>query len=105
MEGKAAGRTDPFFYEYFQEKYAPSMPTMLAIRTPDWKYIHFPYEDEAVGNFDELYHLSKDPNELVNRFHSPEAAAQLKKMQKLLESARKQYDYTEPPYKYEPPKR
>ena len=76
------------------------MPTMLAIRTPDWKYIHFPYEDEAVGNFDELYHLSKDPNELVNRFHSPEAAAPLKKMQKLLESARKQYDYTEPPYKY-----
>jgi len=105
MEGKAEGRTDPFLYVYFQEKYAPSFPTMLSIRTPDWKYIHFPYEDASIGNFDELYHLEKDPKELKNLIHSPEAAAQLKKMQQLLERAKVQYDYTEPPYKYEPPQK
>ena len=105
MEGKAVGRTDPFLYEYFQEKYAPAITTMLAIRTPDWKYVHYPYEDESIGNFGELYHLSKDPKELVNRIHSPEAAMQLKKMKRLLENAMEQYEYTEPPYKYEPPNR
>jgi len=103
MEGKASGRTAPFLYEYFQEKYAPSIPTMLAIRTPDWKYISYPYEDEAIGNFGELYHLSKDPNELKNLIHSPEAAAQLKKMQGLLVDALEKYDYSSPPYKYEVP--
>jgi len=105
MERKAAGRTAPFFYEYFQEKYAPAIPTMLSIRTPEWKYIHLPYEDAADGNFDELYRLDKDSNEMHNLIHSPEAAAQLKKMQQLLEDAKAQYGYTEPPYKYEPPKK
>ena len=104
MEGKAEGRTQPFFYEYFQEKYAPAIPTTLAIRTPEWKYIDFPYEDAAVGNFGELYNLKKDPNELHNRVNSPETAAQLKKMKQLLEVAKERYDYMEPPYKYEPPK-
>lgn len=104
MEGKAAGRTDPFFYVYFQEKYAPAIPTMLAIRTPDWKYVDYPYEDESIGNFGELYHLSKDPNEMKNMIHSPEAAVQLKKMRQLLANAMKEYEYTEPPYKYEAPR-
>ncbi|VGO13531.1 Arylsulfatase [Pontiella desulfatans] len=105
MEGKAEGRTDPFFYVYFQEKYAPAIPTTLSIRTPEWKYIHLPYESAAEGNVDELYRLGKDPNELKNLIHSPEAAAQLKKMQQLLANAMEQYEYSEPPYKYEPPQK
>jgi len=105
MEGKAKGRTSPFFYEYFQEKYAPGIPTMLAIRTPEWKYIHLPYELPEEGNFDELYNLKKDPHELHNLIHSPEAAEQVKLMRRLMEDAKEQYGYTEPPYKYEPPKR
>lgn len=103
MEGKAEGRTSPFFYEYFQEKYAPAIPTILAIRTPEWKYIDFPYEDAEAGNFGELYQLKKDPNELHNLVNSPETAAQLKKMRQLLEDAKNRYEYTEPPYKYQPP--
>jgi arylsulfatase A-like enzyme len=103
MEGKAEGRTTPFFYVYYQEKYAPAIPTILSIRIPGWKYIHLPYEDAAIGNFDELYRLDKDPREIKNIVHSPEAAAQLKKMKQLLEDAKKRYDYTEPPYKYAPP--
>jgi N-acetylglucosamine-6-sulfatase len=104
MEGKSDGRSEPFFYEYFQEKYAPGIPTMLAIRTPEWKFITYPYESAEAGNFDELYHLRRDPHETRNLIHSPEAAAQLEKMQQLLEHAKEHYDYTEPPYKYESPK-
>ena len=103
MEGKAKGRTTPFFYEYFQERYAPAIPTTLSIRTADWKYISYPYESDEAGNFDELYHLKKDPHEIKNLVHSPEVATQLKKMKHLLEKAKTQYGYTEPPYKYEPP--
>ena len=81
------------------------MPTMLSIRIPGWKYIQFPYEDASIGNFDELYRLDKDQREVKNIVHSPEDAAQLKKMKQLLEDAKKRYDYIEPPYKYAPPKR
>ncbi|MCP4311250.1 MAG: sulfatase [Bacteroidetes bacterium] len=103
MEGKAEGRTTPFFYEYFQEKYAPGIPTILSIRTDEWKYISYPYESAEEGNHGELYHLAKDPHELKNLIHSSEAASQLKKMERLLKKAKKQYKYTEPPYRYEAP--
>lgn len=103
LEGKSDGRTEPFFYQYFQERYAPGIPTMLAIRTPEWKYITYPHERAEKGNFDELYHLEKDPHEISNLIHSPEAAAQLAEMKQLLANAKERYGYTEPPYKYEPP--
>jgi N-acetylglucosamine-6-sulfatase len=104
MKGKAKGRTSPFFYEYFQEKYAPAIPTMLAIRTPEWKYVSYPYESAEEGNFGELYNLKVDPKELKNLIHLEKDASQLEKMKRLLKKAKKQYSYTEPPYKYEAPK-
>ena len=103
MEGKQAGRTEPFLYAYYQEKYAPALPTMLSIRTEEWKYISYPYEFAEDGNFDELYHMSKDPHEMMNLIHSPETAPQLKHMQGLLEDALEKYDYSEPPYQYKAP--
>jgi len=105
LEGQATEHRQVFFYEYFQEHYAPGIPTMLAIRTPEWKYITYPYESAEEGNFDELYHLENDPHEMRNLIHSPEASAQLKKMKTLLENAKEQYGSAEPPYKYEPPKK
>jgi N-acetylglucosamine-6-sulfatase len=103
MKGEAEGRTSPFFYEYFQEKYAPAIPTMLSIRTPEWKYVSYPHESAEEGNFGELYNLKKDPKELKNLIHFPEVVSQLRKMERLLENAKEQYGYTEPPYKYEAP--
>jgi N-acetylglucosamine-6-sulfatase len=103
MKGKANGRTSPFFYEYFQEKYAPGIPTILSVRTPEWKYVSYPYESVEEGNFGELYHLKKDPKELKNLIHVSEMAPQLKKMEYLLKKAKEQYQYNEPPYKYEVP--
>ncbi|HBE03773.1 MAG TPA: hypothetical protein DC049_15065 [Spirochaetia bacterium] len=100
FKNKIKDRKSPFFYEYFQEKYAPGIPTILSVRTPEWKYIHFPFESVKEGNFDELYNLKIDPHELHNLVHSPESKTQLNYMKKLLEKAKKQYAYTDPPYCY-----
>lgn len=92
-----------FFYEYFQERYAPGIPTTLAIRTEEWKLITYPYESAEDGNFDELYHLSKDPHEMHNLIHSPEFAPKLAELQQLLEAAKEKFDYKEPDYFYTSP--
>jgi len=47
--------------------------------------------------------LDRDPQELKNLIHSPEAAPQLAQMKQLLKNAKERYGCTEPPYKYEPP--
>jgi N-acetylglucosamine-6-sulfatase len=105
LDGRSAGRSDPFFYQYCQEEYAPGIPTILAIRTPEWKYISYPHESAEDGNFDELYHLAADPHELKNLIHSPEAAARLLQMRNLLEQAKQKTGYTEPLYQYSPPQK
>lgn len=50
-----------FLYEYFQE--SGPVPTTLAVRTQEWKYITYPDNPE---HRQELYHLRQDPHELVN---------------------------------------
>jgi arylsulfatase A-like enzyme len=57
----------------------------LAVVTKDMKYIHWPYAAEGFEVTEELYHLSKDPLELVNRADNPEYAEAMKQM-------RRQYD-------------
>jgi arylsulfatase A-like enzyme len=57
----------------------------LAVVTKDMKYIHWPYAAEGFEATDELYHLSKDPLELINRADNPEYATAMKQM-------RQQYD-------------
>ena len=52
----------------------------LAVVTKDMKYIHWPYAAEGFEATDELYHLSKDPHELVNKADNPEYAAAIKQM-------------------------
>lgn len=75
----------------------------------NWKTTRKPMESlrslgaKPIERLAELYRLDKDPHEMKNLIHSPEAAAQLTKMQQLLENAKEQYGYTPPPYQYEPP--
>lgn len=102
LEGRNVSWRDAFFYEYFQEEFAPGIPTMLAVRTDRWKYIHYPYETTERGDIDELYDLENDPVERHNLIAAPEMRAVRMEMQKKLKAAQHRYDYAEPPYRYEP---
>jgi hypothetical protein len=51
------------------------------------------------------YNEIQDPKELRNLINAPEAAEQLAQMQELLKQVKEQSGYTEPPYKYEPPRK
>lgn len=58
-----------FLYEYFQEadrKY--KRPTVIAVRTKQWKYVTYPLDDSLTG---ELYDLRTDPEELSNLVGNP----------------------------------
>lgn len=70
-----------FLAEYFLEKVAPITPTWQAVRTSDWKYIHYP----EMEGMDELYHLKADPKEVRNLINSPEQRTRLKEMKAQLQ--------------------
>ena len=98
LRGEDPGR-DSFFYEYYQEtRYRPeggygSTPTMLGVRSRDWKYITYP---ELEGEIDELYNLAQDPEELNNLAPDPAHAADLARMKELLEKHKAEIGYRAP---------
>jgi len=53
---------------------------LTMLRTKDWKYVHYAY-DEGVG---ELYDLNADPDELHNLFGRAEAAAELQRLRTVM---------------------
>ena len=65
---EAAGR-ESLMIEYFVERVAPRCPRYFAVRTDDWKYIHYP----ELKGMDELYHLAEDPQERINRIDEADA--------------------------------
>ena len=74
--------------EHFFEKVVPAAPAWKAVRTEEWKYIHYPDLD----GMDELYNLSADPRELRNVIADPAAQDTLMALQaqldRLLEATR-----------------
>jgi N-acetylglucosamine-6-sulfatase len=99
MQGRSlvpllAGKTvrdwrSSFLYEYFREDFIPAIPTILAVRTDDWKYITCP----GVDDIDELYHLTDDPIEMKNLANSPAYAPRLQQMREELEKLKKDVGY------------
>jgi len=71
---------EAFLAEYFHEKVAPRIPSWQAVRTEEWKYIH--YRDTE--DLDELYHLAEDPKELKNLIKDSEHQGQLEEMRSRL---------------------
>jgi len=71
---------DSFLTEYFLEKVGVRFPDWQAVRTRQWKYIHYP----TLQGMDELYHLAEDPEELRNRIQDPAAASTLQELRQLL---------------------
>ena len=74
-------------FEYWQTKNWRRIPTWQAVRTENYKYIHYP----DLQNMDELYDLSHDPYEMNNLINDPAnestlAAMKLKLQQSLQET-------------------
>ncbi len=68
---------DSFLAEHFLEKVVPAAPAWKAVRTRNWKYIHYP----DLEGMDELYDLENDPGEIHNRIADPEAQSVLDEME------------------------
>jgi arylsulfatase A-like enzyme len=64
------------FMEYFKEETFPRQPTWQAVRTADWKYIHYP----ELNSMDELYNLKTDRYEMKNLIAEKSAEATLKEL-------------------------
>jgi N-acetylglucosamine-6-sulfatase len=72
-----------FLYEYFAEADRRfRRPTVLAVRTKQWKYVTYPLAD---GLTDELYDMKNDPEELNNLIAEPERADVVGRMKAELE--------------------
>lgn len=80
-DGNAEGRK-AFLIEHFSESVFPRTTKLgyQAIRTEDWKYIH--YVD--FPNADELYDLNRDPYEMRNLIGNPRVANDIRGLQEEL---------------------
>jgi arylsulfatase A-like enzyme len=74
-----------WFYEYNYEKQFPYTPNVRAVRTDEWKYIHYPHGDGSPDRYiAELYNEKNDPDERHNLIADPKLAGKVKEMQALL---------------------
>ena len=72
LEGKKIPWRTDLLYAYYWERNFPQTPTIHAIRTDRYKYIHY----YGIWDSDELYDLQEDPHELRNLIYS-QAHAQI----------------------------
>jgi N-acetylglucosamine-6-sulfatase len=62
LRGDTTGWRQSALFEYWQLQNWQRIPTWQAVRTGEWKYIHYP----DLPGTDELYNLKADPYELKN---------------------------------------
>jgi N-acetylglucosamine-6-sulfatase len=74
------GWRQELFYEYYWERNYPQTPTMHALRTDRYKYIHY----YGIWDLDELYDLQEDPLETNNLISDPERKATIADLNKRL---------------------
>jgi len=68
-----------FTSNYWERNY-PQTPTIHALRTDDYKYIHY----YGIWDIDELYDLKSDPGEMKNLIFDPAHKAIVQKMNREL---------------------
>ncbi len=77
LKGKTKGWRETVLLEYFYETNFPRIKGWQAVRTTQWKYIHY---TELTG-MDELYDLQADRYEMKNLINEAKHADRLKEMQ------------------------
>lgn len=86
LAGDATNWRTSFFYQYNYESQFPYTPNVRAIRTRDWKYIHYPHGDRGPDRETaELYDLNNDPLETRNLISESACADKRKELQNQLE--------------------
>jgi N-acetylglucosamine-6-sulfatase len=80
LEGKSIPWRDAVFYEYYWERNFPQTPTVHAVRTDRYKYIHY----HGIWDTDELYDLKNDPAEMNNLIDNTEHKGLVKQLNKRL---------------------
>ena len=80
LKGKSIPWRDAVFYEYYWERNFPQTPTVHAVRTDRYKYIHY----HGIWDTDELYDLKKDPAEMCNLIDHAEYKGLVKQLNKRL---------------------
>jgi len=84
-----------WFYEYNYEKQFPYTPNVRAIRTDEWKYVHYPHGDGTPDRYiGELYNEKTDPNEDHNLIKDPQQAGRIEELKKLLAEKMKETGLT-----------
>ena len=78
--GQQAAVRDELLYEYYWERNFPQTPTIHALRTERFKYIHY----QGIWDTDELYDLGADPDEAANLIARPEHAATVRDLNRRL---------------------
>ncbi len=85
---------ESFLYEYFQEVDRRfKRPTVLAVRTKQWKYVTYPLADKLT---DELYDMENDPEELNNLIADAGCANVVERMKKELEQLKTKTNFRFP---------
>jgi arylsulfatase A-like enzyme len=82
FKGQTKGWRETVLLEYFHETNFPRIRGWQAVRTPEWKYIHYTELEGPEGSsMDELYDLRSDRYEMKNLIGDAKHAAQLKSLQ------------------------
>ncbi len=83
MQGQTPEWRKSLLYEYYWERNFPQTPTMFALREDQYKYIHY----YGIWDSDELYDLSKDPQETTNLIYKKDLQPVIQRMnQKLFDT-------------------
>jgi N-acetylglucosamine-6-sulfatase len=75
-KGRDVPWRDRLLYEYYWERNFPQTPTVHALRTEQYKYIHY----FGIWDIDELYDLKNDPQETRNLIFNAEHKAVVQKL-------------------------
>jgi len=80
LQGRNVPWRDAIFYEYYWERNFPQTPTVHAIRTERYKYLHY----HGIWDTDELYDLKSDPEEIFNLIDDPQHKKLVEELNKRL---------------------